>query len=345
MLKQVFRRQSATVALLGVLLNLLGTAPVALAQISSCSDFQEVKDLQDALPGVGTSRAARAASQDQLWNAWKNTARKIFSRYLRGEMSADSFESCALTSEDREALRDLLPQIFFEESLSLLEKSQSSSIQSFMRILHERTHGNHLVLFRLVGHFRDQVPPTSSLAGVQRGSGSIFMNFAKIPPNEWLVILIHELAHSLDDRLQEAVMKFSDEGLVKELAVFATKSQDPGLLPAELRSRTDRWLMAGLDRGFLAEYRAWTITFQVYQDGLRERLWNPIPWLDSILAIKGPNVPLASFTLHYLDSNFIDPTDGIFSLPLIKRELKNVRNALRNAQEPPPLGNFTQVIF
>lgn len=74
------------------------------------------------------------------------------------------------------------------------------------------------------------------------------------------------------------------------------------------------WLLAGLDRGLLAEYRAWTATFQIYLQGKEEGLWSSRPWLEIILNEWDRKESLEKFTFHYLDQNSMDPQDGFFPL-------------------------------
>jgi hypothetical protein len=312
-------------------------------QQPDCSEFQSVLALE-ARSETDAIVAQRAADQEKVWNAWKDSSAEVFRRYKSKQLDVSSISQCVTNEADREILEELLPQTFFQESLKILGQSHSPAIRALSDAIEKKTGGNHLVLFRLVGHFKEAVPPTNSLGGVQRGSGSIFMNFALIDPNEWLVILSHELLHSLDETLSSAIGRYSNSDEVSEFVSSSKSSSDPQALNSSERRDLDSWLTAGLDRGFLAEYRAWTVTFEIYQEGLAEGLWSNISWLDAILRKKPKEQSLSLFTLLYLDPAFPDPTDGIFSVKLIQSELSHVRQVIRTSAPPPSLGNIGELL-
>ncbi len=327
----------------GLILVLISVAAFAATDSfagGSCAVFAAAKRVAANQPQAGARIADWAKYQTTVWNAWNATAKNVFSQYMAGRINLNSLDECLPNASERESLDDILPQVFFEESVALLRQSRSSSVLALLKAMDERTRSNQLVLFRLLGHFKEATPPTTSLAGVQRGTGSIFMNFLRIPPNDWLIIFVHEILHSLDQRIFSAVERYGNQNLVKEIAQQAGKTSSPENLADPFRAQLDGWLLAGLDRGFLAEYRAWTITFEIYQDGLREELWQPIPWLDKILVNQGRQ-DLRAFSFHYLNPHFTDPQEGIFSLSLVKKELKNVRARLGN--KIPDLANLGSI--
>ena len=293
---------------------------------SDCQIFAAAKATERKLPHSAAKISEWADYQSRVWAVWKETALDIFQQYREGKRI--SFAKCLPTPRDRETIDDILPQVFYEESLKLLRQSQSPSIRALLAAIDAKTQNNQLVLFRLLGHYKEATPPNSDLAGVRRGTGSIFMNFTRIPPNDWLIIFTHEILHSLDQRIFSAVGTFGNQNLVKQIAQAAQDKSTLEEFSESLRAQMDDWLIAGLDRGFLAEYRAWTLTFEIYQDGLKEELWQPISWLDKILQDQGEQ-DLKSLTFQTLDPKFTDPTDGIFSLPLVSQELINVRAQLR----------------
>lgn len=90
------------------------------------------------------------------------------------------------------------------------------------------------------------------------------------------------------------------------------------------------FVQSGLDRGLLAEYRAWLLCFSIYEEGKRTGLWGAIPWMESIITEKYPNESWESFTFRYLDRNFEDPDfTGIFSLKIMQEQYFQLRQELR----------------
>jgi hypothetical protein len=322
------------------MLSLLLASAMAFADASppsSCEVFAHAKAVMAAKPSQSGTIADWSAYQTRSWDAWKKTANDVFTRYRSGEKIP--LDECLPLPEEKDALNDILPEVFYEQSIAILRQSRSPVIQAFLRAIDEKSQNHQLVLFRLLGHFKEQTPPTTGLAGVERGTESIFMNFPKIPANDWLIIFSHELLHSLDLRLEEAVEIYGDEDLEKEIVRRA--STGSSAIGGAFRYSIDKWLVAGLDRGFLAEYRAWTVTFEIYLAGRRENLWQPAEWLDNVLAKSRHGESLKAFTFRYLDPNFTDVDDGPFHNSVVMGELKSVRARLRYSI--PDLANLEQI--
>jgi hypothetical protein len=318
----------------------IGGGPSSLADSKDpCSVFSLLDSVRSAAPGSKASRLERASYEETLWRAWKSTAEGIFSGYMSGDLHLHELESCLPSKDDQRMLSLVLPQAFFDGSLLLLRQGQSRSIRAFVRMIEEKAAENNFVLLKLKGHFKEATPPTASLGGVKRGSGSIFMSFDQIDPREWLAVFIHEFAHSLDRRIPDAIAEFHRPSevawLARELGGVVVQPED--LSPAA-RSRLDRWLMAGLDRGFLAEYRAWSVTFKLYEDGLREGMWEAIPWMERVLARRRPKQSLKALVYDALDPSFSDPgySAGLFSLLVVKTELWRIRALLRGSPAQLP---------
>jgi hypothetical protein len=271
-----------------------------------------------------------------LFQEQKNLARRIFDSYIAGKYDPRVLSSC-LESKDQESVDQLLSTGFLERSLERLSESRSPSLQSFLRLVQARRTTRNLFLFRLAGHLPKDSVPDDLPGSFHRGEGSIFMNFARIAPNEWYVILLHELAHAFDDRLNDAIEIYAEQDpiitMVKDKKGFAQLT----LSEAQF---LNRWITAGLDRGLLAEYRAWLVTFELYREGVQEGLWKPIPWLEAILAQRKPGQDLALFTFHFLDPHFTNPMQWPFTEAPVKEAFTRVREELRASPAAPTLGNL-----
>jgi hypothetical protein len=230
----------------------------------------------------------------------------------------------------------------FSTSVQKLDDSKSPAIQALMTIFHTKF-GKGVPVFRVTGSFGEQ-DPTPLPAGVQRATGSMYMNFAEIDPNDWLIIFVHETLHAVDDQIMLGVQGYANTDLVKHFVDLSQQTQSCDQLSSSDHASLNQWLMFGLDRGLLAEYRAWSATFLIYQQGLQEGLWNNRPWLDQILTELKPGESLPYFTYRYLDPRSTDPTDGIFSNPLIASGLAELRQELRSSLAPPPLDDLASIL-
>lgn len=150
-----------------------------------------------------------------------------------------------------------------------------------------------------------------------------------------------QLIHSIDPFLKGAITVYGDSEMGKQIIQWSKLTDNPDQLNPNERDRLYTWLKAGLDRGLVAEYRAWTLTFQIYQDGLVEGLWKPISWIDDILSLKQENERLENFIYDFLDKNFVDPSElheseevqnKIFLLPLVKNAIMKIRQEYRTSK-------------
>lgn len=79
------------------------------------------------------------------------------------------------------------------------------------------------------------------------------------------------------------------------------------------------------------------VTFAAYEEGVQAGLWPRISWVEKIIAERRGDESLEAFVYRYLDARSRDPSDGIFSRPLIQRMLRHVREKFRLGS-PPELG-------
>jgi hypothetical protein len=269
-------------------------------------------------------------------------AERLWRLYQSGRLSRTRLDDCLIGLPDRQNFLETFYYMLFSTSIRQLDEETSPSIRALMRIFHAKF-GAGVPVFRVLGSFAEQ-NPTPFPAGVERATNSMYMNFGEIDPNDWLLIFVHETLHAVDEQIMVGVEGYSDPVVPKKMITYSETLSSPSALPAADREALDRWLGFGIDRGLLAEYRAWTATFQIYEDGLKEGLWKPRPWLDEILALRSEDVPLPSFTFRYLDQRSLDPSDGIFARPLLAEALRDFRSRLRQAPTPPPLYRLGEVL-
>lgn len=235
-------------------------------------------------------------------------------------------------------LQDAIQNAFKEGSLNILKNSGGQKA-----LFAQKVRGRDFQIFRLTGHFR-QDSPDEKKGGFHRGSGSIFINFEKVPADEWLVIFIHEFAHGLDSELVKSLNVYANPIWIRQFTELAINDVPVERWPEEARQNLHIWLRVGLNRGYLAEYRAWATTFALYIEGLADGTFKKVDWLEEILQQKHQQESLRQFTLRFLSPGFEDPTYGPFQYPVIQKELKKVRQELLRG-EPPTLGDSLDEIL
>jgi hypothetical protein len=289
--------------------------------LRSYSDF-----LSTVPPTFGTIRefnASQAADQREI----RRSAKLFFEAYRKGERPGPVTECGAvLPASVRERFATWLPTVALDESLEVLRKSDSSVARDLAEtILGRRRNGTWSPL-RLVGHYASP-NPTGEKAGYHRSSGSIFMDFDRIDSNEWLIVLAHELSHSVDVRLRSALPVYNDRVRVEKVAALARARSNPKRLSRDDHQLLETWVVAGLDRGYFAEARAWAMTARLYVDGLPAGLWAPIEWMDGLIEGKIATETWEAHFLRKLEEGFDDPEEGIFELPLVRRKIRDTRRA------------------
>lgn len=171
------------------------------------------------------------------------------------------------------------------------------------------------------------------------------MDFEAVSPSEWFFILVHEISHKVDPILGSAVSFYSNPSRAQRVFAMAREHSDPADLSASDREFLQAYLIAGMDRGLLAEHRAWTASFAVYEAGLSAKLWKRIPWAEDILSRRQSGEELAAFIFRILDPHFTDPEPtGVFSYLLVQTELRALRQEFSSRKRVPPLEFFQSFV-
>ncbi|MGZ3748126.1 MAG: hypothetical protein ACXWRE_12160 [Pseudobdellovibrionaceae bacterium] len=178
--------------------------------------------------------------------------------------------------------------------------------------------------------------------GYQFFQNWIFLDLERVSPEELLFVFVHELAHELDSTLKSNLDIFNDYKVAE--IIYSTQN----LTPANL-DRIDHWLQASLQIHFLAEWRAWLFTYEIYRDIINLDHIQPVDWLEKKIPHVS-NLPaelLASTVFNYLDKKFYDPTNEYpFDIPILKERLLFLRENLRKSHNPlqqdPCLANLTE---
>ncbi|MFZ4404773.1 MAG: hypothetical protein ACOYOK_11785 [Pseudobdellovibrionaceae bacterium] len=272
----------------------------------------------------------------QVYLALDQTAQNIYRSYRQTKNSvgawtlkkSEQLSQCLATWEDRDKLDYAMQAVFKEQTLLEFKNTRSPLLQKFAQQI--QTQGTELT--RVFGHVHDP-SPTGGKGGFHRGQRSLFLDFSKIPPNEWLLIFAHEYFHATDQVLMQAIPIYSDEATVNKIIDLTKKYQKYSELSEDDKKILRPWIKAALDRGLFAEIRAWVGTVLVYQELLQENKIQPMDWMERFYNQastknghhRWSEKQIQLEVIRFLSPRFTDPTEGIFSLPLTQDSLRALR--------------------
>lgn len=343
------RGRGIAAALLALGAWLCGACPSFAAAVAPCdpATVPELAEWLGAKQDLARAGAPPLAEiqrlNDQEWKARKEAASRIYLEYFGGSLRFEPIEACLERQSDRGNFMATLQAQFYSASIARLRSASGRSIRAFIGLVDQGSRAGAIPLFRLTGQEFGRMDPAPWSAGFHRGTGSIYADFNRIPHEQWLLIFVHELLHSLDDTLAQAVQAYGDPATIGRVSRLALQARSVNDLGPESREELEAWIRAGLDRGLWAEYRAWVASFAIYREGKADGLWPPIDWAETVLRGRPGGERLERYLYDYLDKRSPDPRDGIFATPLVRDALQRVRREYRTGPALPPLGNLAPV--
>lgn len=310
------------------------------ASAADCSLLAPWRATVAAQAAGATSIAERSRLEQAEWLARQGAAQAAFGQYRAGMLDAGGLLQCLEGDIAKQNFLDSLYGAFYSGSLDALRGSHSPAIRNFLAEF-DRKNGNTVPIFRVMG-FQEQTPAPLP-GGYQRAVHSIYLHFGEVKPNDWLILFSHEVLHSLDEQLWVGVNTYSQPEEAAKFAAWSEQFSTVSALPPPEQIELQAWIRAGLDRGLLAEYRAWSATFEIYFEGMSEGLWKPIDWIDAIVQQRKPKESLEAFTFRFLDARSPDPTDGLFAHKLLQSALAKTRQEIRSGPSPS-LANLDRIV-
>lgn len=178
-------------------------------------------------------------------------------------------------------------------------------------------------------------------ASFHRAHKSIFIDTENIEGSEWLLLFVHEVAHSLDSEMFDSLSVFNDAKTLRQIEKISQTKRE---LSIEESALLEKWLSAGLDLGFTAEYRAWLLTYLVYEEGIEDATINQSDWLEEIRQKRPANIPLNTYIYRTLSPSWRDPSERLFSSPVVKEALTTLRKEFYNDPNKVKLGQIGKLI-
>lgn len=301
----------------------LGPSLASTATHAACPELSAWIAAATATPG---KTIAAREQQDLIERKSRDEAAStVFSAYRAGKLNAAELEACLKDIPGKSDFFNTLQSIAFDETLELFKKAAHQlTIAKVLEQLNARSRDGNIPFFRLIAR-PEENDASPYKAGFHRAVGSIYLDISRVASDEWPLIWMHEVLHSLDDAIFDASSYFSDEARVKTLAEKARRMPDLAQWSAMDRSALDAWIQAGLHRGLWAEYRAWIVSFRVYREAVDADLFQKIAWVEELLGQIPAGQSLESGLYAILDRRSKDPTRGLFSLPAIQAALVEQR--------------------
>lgn len=263
------------------------------------------------------------------------TAKALRTFYFQDKLEASFLQHCLPSVEERSDFYDWLSKEFQEYSLTKMSESSLPSLQTLAKKLEGK------LVFRAVGHYKKL---GTRKAEFHRTRRSIFTDLSRIKAEEWLIIFIHEIVHWYDQQLFTSSQAFADKTVATEIFEMAKSVKYPQQLSLDQWRLVREHILHGLNRGFLAEFRAWTVTFSIYQQMKQASEQEHVEWIERILLNKWPNESMAEFVYRYLEPNFTAPKkESIFQLELMQNSYRVVKDVLRKKNKVELLGKLSRI--
>lgn len=276
--------------------------------------------------------------REEEWENRKIYFSDIVDRYLNQELDLPPVINDLNQMKESESYFNSLTNLILSKSLKRINDSKIPQIISLMKKYKKSYPENAIPLFHLTGESINRPSPIIEKGGFHFDKQSIFADITRTKNSEFLFIFLHELFHALDDELYASTLLFSNKDTLTEMKNLAQEFSSFTTLSPKQQNRLQAWLYAGLNRHLFAEWRAWFFCFSVYQEGLHERLWGKIPFIEEIIAQKPQTETLAIFLYRYLNAR------GKGLEPFLQQPLfSDTINKLRNDFTPQTQKSFLLV--
>ncbi len=263
----------------------------------------------------------------EIRNLYIDYSNTITNEYINGDLNKKKFKTC-LESIDENELNYQVSNQLKKALLSSLKQTHSPILQDLLNDLNSE--GSAL----LIGVKLDlKIRKNERPATYHRTAKNINISIPKIGFNEAKLILIHELVHKRDQKqIYEASINFSNiDTQMNLLDISKTHNELKGLTEIETKE-LNTYILNGLKRGFLAEFKAWALTYQIYLSLISKGEIIPIQWADQILDQYDRKTNYLDFIFNYYLRRFSTPSskgNNIFSTTLMQNAYKEYISQLK----------------
>ena len=267
-----------------------------MGKASACP-FQGFLEIEKAKPtqnNPATYVSDQTQWQTSLRIQFQKDTEKFFALYTTGKLTSSDLACIDSSDRLKDQIQTNFSSLFLRFSAERLTQSKSTRVQSYAQSILEHLDSGLVFPMKLDLHLASDY--TTRPAGFDRSTRGVFFNLFQIHAQDYSIYLIHEFAHALDPRLGAAIDRFNDESLTSQIAEWVKQKRVYTSLSTEEKRQVDAYVLAGLDRGLFAEWRAWLTTSELYLELLKNNEQQPIAFLDLIL---GSNRNLNSYLIYY----------------------------------------------
>lgn len=297
-----------------------------LGQASACP-FQSYLDVENVGPSQSnpsTYVSDRMSWKNQLAIVFQDDVKSFFKLYSKNKLTEADLACIQSSGRLKDQIENNFSSLFIIEAAQKMTASRSEAIRAFASKISKLTTSGIVIPIKLHLHL-DRNSTSERPAGFDRNTRGVFFNLFQINSSDYSVYLIHEFAHAFDPELNSAIDLFNDSALTETIASFVRAKASYESLSNEQKHQVDRYVLAGLNRGLLAELRAWVTTSELYLELLRHQEQKPVDFLDPILGSSRDlnRSQLTQIWWDYLLKNFTRPNEGLFASPLLQSAVES----------------------
>lgn len=263
------------------------------------------------------------------WNQWHRQkgelleciAQQLFDAFLNQGQTIQ-YLSWVRDGQDQRVLEQALQLEAYRQTLRHLSRSPEG--QKWVEQVQKKAASSGLGFSLTTSSEALQERP----AGYVRAQGHIVMNYAVMTRDDWLFLFIHEFSHYIDPKLDQAVqsaIELSEQNpkLIAKILEWVAPVKSLSELSTEQNQKIDQFLRLALERGWLAEVRAWTQTLELYE-ALRAQGWiQQVAWADEMIQSKRRQMGVRAdswkaYLIEYLKPRFQYPKNGVYSNSLLR---------------------------
>ena len=317
-------------------MNFLKTLLILLISemgVAQACPFQSFLDLEKQGPirtNPSTLISDRVKWEDALKFEFSKDTEMFFQLYTTLPFDPASIRCDAVSDRLQDKLDNNFASLFLKFAALRLTHSQNLTVRDYATRIVTTLDSGFIMPTKLFLHLGDH-HPSEKPAGYDRSNKGIFFDLLEIDPAAFNIYLIHEFAHAFDPKLAQAINTFNDSQLTADIAAMVRSKKQLAELSADDRSKLDQYILAGLNRGILAELRAWITTSTLYLDLVNLGEQSPVGFMDQILGSNRSltTQQLAQIWQEYLFKNFEKPNTNLFASPLLQEDLNVILNSLR----------------
>lgn len=251
-------------------------------------------------------------------------ARNLSFNYFQQESSKAFFNECYFDQK-------LKLRFSMEMNKRLFERLSSSNSKLTQNLFQKVSSNESLFIFQAM--FEEDINHNRK-AEYHRLIGAMHYVIDRIEPTELTFHIIHELLHKYDEEvLYNSSKEFSDPEITKYLYELSQQSNDLSTFNLEDQELIKRYVLSGLKRGFLAEFKVWSATYRIYKEMKSYGEIETISWVKDILNQKPKSQSYLDFMFDYYQPRFKRPKrESLFHWDLFQNAYDIVMKELEDTQ-------------